>query len=471
MLPETVEWKNNLIRTRERDILTRGCVCLVNVLITPFVLLFFSIKIYLLPCIQACISTICCKLLFTNAGFLCCTESFLFTDQEFPPNSTTLGKVAARTKIGWKRVSKIELQKKNSNDKIKTVSKVFESGIEPNDIAQGQLGDCWLMSALAALSEQPETIRNCFLTDAWNPRGKYQFRLWDDINEKFIVISIDDYIPVDESTGQPVFSKPKGNEMWVMLIEKAIAKLNGSYANIEGGFPLYAMRAITGDEVNTFQLKNNTWLRLDMKVLKGIDKHDINFCHATNQSKLSNETMYNLLLEYSSAGYILAAGTKGKDNTIEEGRGSKGGLVPGHAYSILQVYKPKLTFDRDIKLLKLRNPWGSFEWQGDWSDNSDLWNKHPGIRLEMGFPSGSNAKDDGIFFMSWDDFIQHFDGIDVCYRSRDMDDIQLDLKEDLGVFGPTIGCIFGCTKYWLCCCGFYHLWCAKSSSKNSISPS
>lgn len=57
-----------------------------------------------------------------------------------------------------------------------------------------------------------------------------------------------------------------------------------------------------------------------------------------------------------SAGYILAAGTTGKDNTIAEGRGEKGGIVPGHAYSILDVYSPKLTVS-DIKLVKLRNPW------------------------------------------------------------------------------------------------------------------
>ena len=33
----------------------------------------------------------------------------------------------------------------------------------------------------------------------------------------------------------------------------------------------------------------------------------------------------------------MAAGTKGTDNTIEEGRAKDGGIVPGHAYTILQV--------------------------------------------------------------------------------------------------------------------------------------
>ena len=34
---------------------------------------------------------------------------------------------------------------------------------------------------------------------------------------------------------------------------------------------------------------------------------------------------------------MLAAGTKGQDKTIEEGRAKDGGIVPGHAYTILQV--------------------------------------------------------------------------------------------------------------------------------------
>lgn len=83
-----------------------------------------------------------------------------------------------------------------------------------------------------ALAEQPHTIQKAFLTDAYNPRGKYWFRLWDDINGKYLTLCVDDFVPVNKATGQPVFTTPNGNEMWVMLMEKAIAKLCGSYANI-----------------------------------------------------------------------------------------------------------------------------------------------------------------------------------------------------------------------------------------------
>jgi calpain-15 len=45
------------------------------------------------------------------------------------------------------------------------------------------------------------------------------------------------------------------------------------------------------------------------------------------------------------------------------------GLFDDHAYSLLSVHQ----LDGDIRLLKIRNPWGSNEWTGDWSDSSDKW--------------------------------------------------------------------------------------------------
>lgn len=51
-----------------------------------------------------------------------------------------------------------------------------------------------------------------------------------------------------------------------------------------------------------------------------------------------------------------------------------------------------------VDLVQLRNPWGNFEWKGRWSDKSDCWNKK--LKKELNF----EAKDDGIFWMDFDDF-------------------------------------------------------------------
>jgi calpain-15 len=36
---------------------------------------------------------------------------------------------------------------------------------------------------------------------------------------------------------KPIFCQPRNNEIWVLILEKAWAKANGSYANINSGMP------------------------------------------------------------------------------------------------------------------------------------------------------------------------------------------------------------------------------------------
>ena len=49
----------------------------------------------------------------------------------------------------------------------------------------------------------------------------------------------------------------------------------------------------------------------------------------------------------------------------------EGGIVSGHAYAILDVREVQRNGKE--RILKLRNPWGSKEWEGDWSDKSSKW--------------------------------------------------------------------------------------------------
>lgn len=63
-----------------------------------------------------------------------------------------------------------------------------------------------------------------FLTKEYTNYGRYRIRLWDAPNEKWVTLTIDDWIPCNANTGQPVFAKPNGDEAWVLLLEKAMAK-------------------------------------------------------------------------------------------------------------------------------------------------------------------------------------------------------------------------------------------------------
>lgn len=352
----------------------RGAIMCCNLILTPFLLLFHSIRAYLLPCIQETLVWCCCYMLFSPSSRLSpLFASYKYTDTDFPPNTTSLGKVATKTSITWKRAQEFEVISLNGgvSKKKKHIDCLVHDGFNPNDILQGQLGDCWLLSALSSLSNFPETIENAFISRQFNPRGKYSLQLWDESQSKFVTITVDDFIPVNER-GSPVFVKPNGNEMWVMILEKAFAKLMGSYASVEGGHSLFALQAITGDRVNKFMYNNGTWKKYDMRVAKVSNEFNVQFYVAQSKSSYNQDDFYNLLASYyrcgttdhpvmyctvipsfkyqhhiashyldilCSKGYILCAGTKGKDNTIQEGRKKTGGIVPGHAYTVLKVNK------------------------------------------------------------------------------------------------------------------------------------
>lgn len=50
------------------------------------------------------------------------------------------------------------------------------------------------------------------------------------------------------------------------------------------------------------------------------------------------------------------------------------GLVKGHAYIVSTLATLPMYGNHELRLLKCINPWGTeFEWSGDWSKHSSLW--------------------------------------------------------------------------------------------------
>ena len=116
--------------------------------------------------------------------------------------------------------------------------------IGPNDICQGQLGNCYFLSAVSALAEFPERIKKCFVTRNFNFAGKYRVKLH--INGQLRTYILDDFFATNAKTGRWQFSYSKEGEIWVQLLEKAWAKANGTYAKTIGGFTGEALTALTG---------------------------------------------------------------------------------------------------------------------------------------------------------------------------------------------------------------------------------
>jgi calpain-15 len=120
---------------------------------------------------------------------------------------------------------------------------VFYETIEPNDVRPGVLGNEWFLSAVALLAERPALIERLFITKEINSAGIYKLRLCK--NGEWSTVTVDDYFPCYPE-GEPLFAKCHGNELWVMLLEKAFAKLHGNYYLLRGGYVHEALIDLTG---------------------------------------------------------------------------------------------------------------------------------------------------------------------------------------------------------------------------------
>lgn len=299
-----------------------------------------------------------------------------FTDQEFPPSDRSLfvDTVNPPPKLQvvseWMRPKEIVKEKH-----LDSAPCLFSGSANPSDVCQGRLGDCWFLSAVAVLTEVSR-ISEVIITPDYNEEGIYTVRFC--IQGEWVPVVVDDWIPC-ESPGKPAFATSrKGNELWVSILEKAYAKLHGSYEALEGGLVQDALVDLTGGAGEEIDMRS-----------------------AQSQIDLASGRLWSQLLRFKLEGFLLGAGSpSGSDVHV-----SSSGIVQGHAYSILQV--------REVdshKLVQIRNPWANeVEWNGPWSDSSPEWTD----RMKHKLKHTPQAKD-GIFWMSWQDFQIHFRSIYVC---------------------------------------------------------
>jgi len=203
--------------------------------------------------------------------------------------------------------------------------------------------------------------------------GFYQFRFYK--NGKWRVVTISDEIPCTQSGNSCMIwasSCKDQNEFWVPLIEKAYAKLHGSYQSLEGGWTADGFVDLTG----------------------GISER-VEFNKEAGLWELISNCIHEQWLMGCSA-------TGGKET--DSGKG----ILTGHAYSILaaRVYKNE-------KLIQIRNPWGQKEWEGKWGDKSKEWTSDS--RKELNHVSA----DDGTFWMCFDDFKTQYSRMFICRLYND----------------------------------------------------
>ncbi|CAN0271221.1 unnamed protein product, partial [Hapterophycus canaliculatus] len=151
----------------------------------------------------------------------------------FPATDKSIGDAltrkfrAAGGGVEWKRANMLTPREDNEPFHL------FNQGVKSEDVMQGALGDCWLVAAMATLAgTMPGAIKKLFVNSERSYRResrRYRIRLFDITMNRWRTITVDDQIPTRH--GNPIFAKPNGKELWVVLLEKAVAKFCGSYSD------------------------------------------------------------------------------------------------------------------------------------------------------------------------------------------------------------------------------------------------
>lgn len=155
------------------------------------------------------------------------------------------------------------------------------------------------------------------------------------------------------------------------LLEKAYAKLYGSYFALDGGHADDAVIDLVGGMPTVHKLKDDP------------------------------EALFSTLLRYESEGRIMVT------SCHDDSRGLEGvneqGIVAFHAYAVLAVVEHE-----GSRLVRLRNPWGKGrEWNGRFGDgDAEFWTDEAQRALKH-----EPRNEDGEFFMSYDDYVEEFDEI------------------------------------------------------------
>ncbi|KAL3319921.1 Calpain-like cysteine peptidase [Cichlidogyrus casuarinus] len=141
------------------------------------------------------------------------------------------------------------------------------------------------MAALASMSTNPQLLNRCVAVgqsfrEDWYA-GIFCFRFWRFGHWEEVVV--DDWLPV-QSGGQPLFiHSGRPNEFWPALLEKAYAKLNGSYEALASTLIGDAMDDICGGLTESFSLTvsdANEFASklppdLDDILIKSFDRHSL----------------------------------------------------------------------------------------------------------------------------------------------------------------------------------------------------
>ncbi|XP_040286539.1 calpain-14 [Bufo bufo] len=303
----------------------------------------------------------------------CLRRKQLFVDETFPAEISSIGSGDLLRKVPpsveWRRPHELV---KNPQ---------FLENASRFDLHQGITENCWFLAALASVTFHKNLLSNVVPRNQSfdkNYAGIFHFRFWR--FGEWVDVVVDDRLPVDKDGKLLFVSSARKNLFWGALLEKAYAKLCGSYEDLRIGQVSEALVDFTGGVNLTIKLEQ------------------------------APADLWQIMMRAAYSGCLMGCQTRsGPERVLENG------LVAGHAYTVTAIRSVTCKSGTE-NLVRLRNPWGKIEWKGNWSDSSSKWDQ---LSLKERLLL-RKTREDGEFWMSIEDFEAHFVELVICKLTPDM---------------------------------------------------
>lgn len=271
---------------------------------------------------------------------------------------------------------------------------LFPANVNLAHAKQGLLGDCWFLCACTFLLKNQQLLNKVLPSGQplWGDsryRGSFQFRFWQ--QGHWTEVTVDDRLPCINST--LCFSRCHcPSAFWVALLEKAYAKLHGSYEQLWAGQVSEALVDLTGGLAEHWSLKD-----------LGPEEEEQNRTEQDSGQIRRKKLDLNLLSAVKDE-CALSCSTHCTPAGVSE-------LGQHHALIVMEWLDVKKVSGSEVRLLRIKNPWGRCCWGGEWIWSGAGWSSvDPVCTSDL-----QSRLAEGEFWLDEAEFLSHFDDVTVGY--------------------------------------------------------